>query len=134
MSSSTSRITAANGAVAIEPIGRTIRATLGGRTVVETDDGVRLLEHGHPPVYYLPLRDVADGVLRPSSTHTVCPRKGQADYFDLVVGDTVLPDAAWTYPEAAEGALDLAPYLAFYWDRLDRWYEDGRAIDAPTPD
>lgn len=126
------RVTAPNGVISIEPIGRTVRATLGGETVVDTADGIRLLEKDHEPVYYFPLADIPAHFLRPSQTHTVCPRKGQADYFDLVVGEAVISDAVWTYPEHYDDALDLAGYGSIYWDRMDAWYEDGRQITAPS--
>ncbi|MBB2891907.1 DUF427 domain-containing protein [Flexivirga oryzae] len=126
------RVTAPNGVISIEPIRRTVRATLGGETVVDTPDGIRLLEKDHEPVYYFPLADIPAQFLRSSQTHSVCPRKGQADYFDLVVGDDVLPDAVWTYPEHYDDALDLAGYVSIYWDRMDAWYEDGRQISAPS--
>ncbi|WP_158607550.1 DUF427 domain-containing protein [Flexivirga caeni] len=126
------RITAPNGVISIEPIGRTVRATLGSETIVDSAHGIRLLEKDHEPVYYFPLADVPSRFLRPSTTHTVCPRKGKADYFDLVVGDTVIPDAVWTYPEHYDDALDLAGYASIYWDRADAWYEDGQQIAAPS--
>ena len=126
------RVTAPNGVISIEPIGRTVRATLDGETVVDTAHGIRLLEKDHEPVYYVPLSDIPAGFLRPSRTHTVCPRKGQADYFDLVVGDVVIADAVWTYPEHFDDALDLSGYGSIYWDRVDAWYEDGRQITAPS--
>jgi hypothetical protein len=40
------------------------RLTIGGRErVIDTRDVVRVLETSHPPVYYVPREDVADGVL-----------------------------------------------------------------------
>ena len=39
--------------------------TLGGAVVAETRDGWRVLETSHPPTYYFPPTDVAQGVLGP---------------------------------------------------------------------
>lgn len=132
MSRLASRVTAPNGLISIEPIGRPVRAAVAGETVVDTADGIRLLEQGHAPAYYLPLADIGPGLLRPSKTHTVCPRKGRADYFDLVVGATVVGDAVWTYPNHFDDALDLSDYASFYWDKVDEWFEAGEPIDGPT--
>lgn len=64
--------------------------------------------------YYFPSTSVKPGYLRTSSTHTVCPWKGRASYFDVVVGDAVNHDAAWYYPEPKEAALNIKGYLAFW--------------------
>ena len=51
---------------------------------------------------------------RESETHTVCPWKGLASYYDLVVGDAVNRDAAWYYPAPNETAKEIAGYVAFW--------------------
>ena len=33
-------------------------------------------------------------------------------------------NAAWSYPEPIEGAPPIAGYVAFYWNKLDRWLEE----------
>ena len=45
--------------------------------------------------------------LRESATHTTCPWKGVASYYDVVVGDEVNKDAAWYYPEPKDAATDI---------------------------
>ena len=42
--------------------------------------------------------------LRPSATRTVCPWKGTASYYDVVVAGQVNRDAAWTYAQAKPAA------------------------------
>ena len=65
---------------------------------------LRVLETSHPPVYYVPLDDVADGALRPSARRTFCEFKGWATYVDVVGADgRVAADAGWTYPEPVAG-------------------------------
>ncbi len=41
---------------------------------------------------------------KPSDTHTTCPWKGRASYYDVVVGEDVNADAAWYYPSPKAGA------------------------------
>lgn len=64
-------------------------------------------------VYFPPDR-VRREFLRPSDTTTVCPWKGIARYFDVVVDGEVNPDAAWTYPEPKPDAREIRNYIAFW--------------------
>jgi uncharacterized protein (DUF427 family) len=44
----------------------------------------------------------------------------------------VAENAVWGYPEPLDDAPPLADYVAFYWSKLDRWYEeDEEAIVHP---
>ena len=50
---------------------------LGGAVIADTTRAHRVLETSHPPVYYVPLEDVAPGSLEPSRVvRTVCEWKG----------------------------------------------------------
>ena len=53
-------------------------------------------------------------MLRPSSTHTACPWKGVASYYDVVVDGQVNRDAAWYYPEPKDAAKEIAGRVAFW--------------------
>ena len=126
------RQVAPNGVVAIQPVGKRLRVVFGGETIVDTTDAVHLLEKGHADAYYIPLADVRSDVLSPTDTSTVCPRKGTARYFDVVVGDKRSSDALWNYPNHYDDALDLSEYVSFYWDRVDQWFEDEQPIPEPS--
>ena len=63
---------------------------------------------------YFPTDAVKLEYLQPSDHHTVCPWKGTASYYDVVVGGKVNKDAAWYYPVPKEAALNVAGYIAFW--------------------
>ena len=63
---------------------------------------------------YFPASSVDRGKLRPSATHTACPWKGTASYYDVVVDGKVNRDAAWHYPEPREAAKEIAGRIAFW--------------------
>ncbi|SMP55323.1 DUF427 domain-containing protein [Noviherbaspirillum suwonense] len=63
---------------------------------------------------YFPASSVASDTLRPSATHTVCPWKGTASYYDVVVDGQVNKDAAWYYPEPKDAAKEIAGRIAFW--------------------
>ena len=63
---------------------------------------------------YFPMSSVDSALLRPSATHTVCPWKGTASYYDVVVDGEVNRDAAWYYPEPKAAAQEIAGRIAFW--------------------
>jgi uncharacterized protein (DUF427 family) len=44
----------------------------------------------------------------------VCPWKGTASYYDVVIGEQVLTNAAWYYPEPKDAAAEIKDHIAFY--------------------
>lgn len=63
---------------------------------------------------YFPPDTVQRALLRESTTHTTCPWKGLASYYDVVVDGKVNRDAAWYYPEPSEAAKQIRNYIAFW--------------------
>jgi uncharacterized protein (DUF427 family) len=107
-----------------EPWPRRVRGVLGHETVVDATDALLLFELGHLPVWYFPPGAVRADLLTPSDKRTTCPRKGVASYWDLRVGERVVRDAVWSYQDPLPGREDIAGRLAFYWSRLDAWFEE----------
>lgn len=50
----------------------------------------------------------------PSETHSVCPWKGAASYYDVVVDGERNAEAAWYYPAPKEAAANIKDYVAFW--------------------
>ena len=118
----------------VEPSQRPVRLEFAGREVAASDRAMRVLETSHPPVYYVPLLDVAPHVLEPSTTRTFCEYKGWASYYDLVVGPRRSRDAAWTYLEPSPGYENLVGTVAFYPSRVDAAYVGTELVDAQSGD
>jgi uncharacterized protein (DUF427 family) len=112
------------GLIYFEDSPRWIRATFAGETIVDSRRPKLLHEHGHLPVYYFPLEDVRQDLLEPSERHTTCPRKGEASYHSVRVGDRVARDAMWRYPEPIAECPDISGHVAFYWGAMDSWWEE----------
>jgi len=100
--------------ITVAPAGATVTVSLGGRTIAKTDRALVLREASYPPVHYLPLDDVEADALTPSSHETYCPFKGDASYYALVDGDTVIADAVWTYVTPYDAVSEIAGHVAFY--------------------
>jgi uncharacterized protein (DUF427 family) len=63
---------------------------------------------------YFPPESLNREYLRESNTHSICPWKGQAYYYDLVLGEEVNRDAAWYYPDPKSAAEKIKDHIAFY--------------------
>ena len=63
---------------------------------------------------YFPPSAVKREYLRPSDSHTHCPWKGKASYYNVEVDGKVNEDAAWYYPEPSTMAARIRDYIAFW--------------------
>jgi len=114
--------------VRIEPNQRRLRVLVDGVVIADTIESIYLFETGHLPVYYLPKNDIRFDLLEHTDRSTHCPYKGDAEYWSIVVGDRRIDDAVWSYPSPLPGAPDLSAYAAFYWNRVDNWFEEDEEV------
>lgn len=103
----------------VEPVSAHISVVHNGVTLVSTNRAVRVLETSHPPTYYLPIADFAEGVLVPTSGSSFCEFKGMASYFDIVTPGQRISRGAWTYEKPSKGFAELAGTVALYASRVD---------------
>lgn len=106
---------------------RHVRVVTAGEVVAETRRPVLLLETGLPTRYYMPKTDARMDLLVPSDSHTACPYKGEASYFSLKVGDTLVEDAVWYYPFPDAEVSKIQGLLCFYPEKADEFVVDGEA-------
>ncbi len=118
----------------LEVSGRPIRVLFNGEVVAETDRALRVLETSHPPVYYIPAKDIQSRFLERSSRSTFCEWKGRARYHTLKVGDRRSPDAAWSYPDPTPTFEALRDHLAFYPSRVDECTVAGEVVRSQPGD
>lgn len=85
-----------------------------GVVVADSRRAIRTLETSHPPSYYFPRDDIAPGVLRPAGGGSFCEWKGEARYWDVVIGEIVLPRVGWSYPAPTPSFAILRDHVAFY--------------------
>src|SRR5271166_2012972 len=63
---------------------------------------------------YFPPDSIRREYFKPSATHTVCPWKGTANYYDVEVNGRQNREAAWYYPEPKAAAGQIKGYVAFW--------------------
>ena len=86
-----------------------MKATWHGATLAENNDTV-VVEGNH----YFPRNSLNSAHFRESTTHTICPWKGEASYYDVVVNGEVNKDAAWYYPNPKEAAIHIKDRVSFW--------------------
>lgn len=86
-----------------------MRAIWREAILAESNDTI-VVEGNH----YFPPDSLRREYFRSSATHTTCGWKGEASYYDVVVGDAVNSDAAWYYPQTKEAAKNIEGRVAFW--------------------
>lgn len=63
---------------------------------------------------YFPAESIRREYFTASDTHTTCPWKGVASYYDVDVDGKVNAGAAWYYPQPKDAAKQIRDYVAFW--------------------
>jgi uncharacterized protein (DUF427 family) len=86
-----------------------MKATWSNTVIAESDNTV-VVEGNH----YFPSDSINRQHFQESSTHTTCPWKGEASYYDVLVEGNVNKDAAWYYPDPKPDAAEIKDRVAFW--------------------
>jgi uncharacterized protein (DUF427 family) len=85
------------------------KAVWNGVVLAESDETV-VVEGNH----YFPDESINTEFFKDSESHTVCPWKGTASYYDVVVNEETNIDAAWYYPDPSPAAAKVKDRVAFW--------------------
>ena len=86
-------------------------ATWQGKVIAEVAASDVVVVEGN---VYFPIASAHAENLQASSHQTVCPWKGTAYYYDVVVDGNVNKNAAWYYPEPKDAARQIKGRMAFW--------------------
>ena len=103
--------------ITITPVDRHVEVTLGGEKLASSDRALLLQETGSPDRYYLPAGDVRTELLKPTSTTSTCPFKGEATYWSVEAGGAVHQDVVWSYETPIAESEQITGLLCFYTER-----------------
>jgi uncharacterized protein (DUF427 family) len=112
--------------IKVEPNPKWVRGYLDGEAVVDTRRALLVWEIPNYPAWYVPVDDVAPGVLEENERVDRSPRRGPAHRFDLIVGEHRVPDAAWHHPDSPVEAL--RDHVRFEFGALDAWFEEDEQV------
>ena len=86
-----------------------MKAVWHGRVIAQSEDTV-LVEGNH----YFPETTLNRDLVTFSNHKTMCPWKGQANYYSLVVDGNLNPDAVWYYADPKPEAEAVRGRVAFW--------------------
>jgi uncharacterized protein (DUF427 family) len=113
------------GRVLVELGHKRIRAYLGGGLVVDSVRPRLVWENPSYPSYYLPVADVTAELIATRSTQH-SPSRGEAQIYDVQVGDAIARAAALRYLDSP--LQELRDLVRFVWDGLDEWFEEDELV------
>ncbi|KAB8231616.1 DUF427 domain-containing protein [Aspergillus alliaceus] len=96
------------------------KATLNGALLAETSTWQEVDEN-----IYFPETAINKSLFIESDHTTYCGWKGGAKYYSIVIGDMMVPNAAWYYPEPYEKAKHIKNFVAFYTNKVTVTVEKG---------
>jgi uncharacterized protein (DUF427 family) len=105
-----------------------IRVKFGSEFIADSKRVVTVTETGKLPIYYFPLADIRNEQLIKSDKRTVNPNKGEAIYWHIKVGDNVIENAAWSFPNPPEKSSVISGFVSFVWNKADAWYEEEEEV------
>jgi len=79
-------------------------------TVLAESDDTEVVEGNH----YFPPESIDKDLFVASDHTSVCPWKGTASYFSIVVDGERNENAAWTYPNPKDAASEIKDHVAFW--------------------
>jgi len=88
--------------------------TTDGTLVADSHTPRILYETGFVPRFYLPKVDCKGEFLQESSTHSACPYKGEASYYNVNVKDKEYKDLVWYYPSPLIESAKIVGLLCFW--------------------
>jgi len=86
-----------------------MKATWNNTILAESDD-TGVVEGNH----YFPPQSIKREYFQESATHTTCPWKGEASYYNVIVDGQINKDAAWYYPDPKPAAAEIKDHVAFW--------------------
>ena len=117
--------------VDVRDASRHVQVLVDGVVVADSHRPRLLFETSLPTRYYLPKVDVRFEHLTPTATSSVCPYKGQAEYWAVTVDGTTHADLAWGYRYPVPEVGKIADHVCFYNEKVDL-VVDGVAIPRPV--
>ncbi len=109
--------------VHIEVSPRRVRAYFDNQLLVDSDNVLLVFETRRPPVYWFPIESVHMDLLEPKEAADSGTRRWRGKS-----GARVEENLAWDYSEPAGDLAPLAGHIAFYWNAVDRWFEEDEEV------
>jgi acyl-CoA thioesterase II len=103
----------------------------GDLLLAESTAALRVIETDHVERLYFPEADVKLDLFAANDHHSICPFKGEADYWSLTASDPPVENVFWTYRTPFDQVGGLSGFLGVYHEKVrveieTRWPDDPR--------
>jgi uncharacterized protein (DUF427 family) len=112
-----------NADVRVELSPRRVRAFFAGEPIADSKRVLLVFEPRRLPVYYFPVQDVRMDLLRPTA-HSEAAPEGPIARWSIESHGRSVDNVAWSYRQPDEARAALENHIAFYWGKLDSWFEE----------
>ena len=121
----------------IEPCQAVGQVWQGDTLLAESGECLLVKEVKHTDRLYFPERDIRWELFEPTDHHTICPFKGEADYWSLTGTGDPEENVVWTYRTPFPEVAGIEGHCCFYHERLrvvlqERW-PDGSLFTTEFP-
>jgi len=114
--------------VQVEPSPRWVRAFFGGQPIADSKRVLLVFEPNRLPVYYFPIEDVRMDLLKPSEYSGGAGEASPKERWTLTSNGRTVENVGWSYRDPDAAHEPLRNHLAFYWDKLDAWFEEDEQV------
>ena len=91
-----------------------IQFKIGEKIIAESTNSIALFETDFSVRYYVPVDDVKMDYFYKSKTTSICPYKGIASYWSVIIDEKTFEDVAWSYPFPLSDAVPVKGYFSFW--------------------
>ncbi len=78
--------------------------------ILAESDNTEIVEGNH----YFPADSIKQEFFTESDTRTICPWKGEASYYNIVVDGKTNSDAVWYYPNPKPAGENIKNFVVFW--------------------
>lgn len=103
---------------------RRVRTNFSGETLADSAKTILVRESGYQLDYYFPEADVRMELLEDVGHTETSGYKGTAHFYNVKMGDQIIENAAWKFPETKDNRPDVRGRIAFDWHKMDSWFEE----------
>jgi uncharacterized protein (DUF427 family) len=115
--------------VRVETSPRWVRAFVNGHPIADSKRVLLVFEPRRLPVYYFPMQDVRMDVLRPTDfSQAAAGERSPMTRWTLQLDDRTIENVGWSYREPDAAHEPLRDHIAFYWAKLDAWFEEDEEV------
>jgi acyl-CoA thioesterase-2 len=114
------------------PIEGVVRIWHDDLLLVESSAAIRVIETDHVERLYFPESDLRLELLAGNDHHSICPFKGEADYWTITATEPPIDDVFWTYRDLFHQVGGLKGFVGAYHEKVrveidTSWPDDTRA-------